>query len=54
MSQFEYITLNNNLKIPPIDFNSYCLDNPKENTLFALNKGFRLIDTASRYGRSNI
>jgi len=50
MSQFQYITLNNNLKIPPIGFGSYCLDNPKENVLKALNKGYRLIDTAARYG----
>jgi diketogulonate reductase-like aldo/keto reductase len=48
-SKFEYLTLNNNTKIPPFGFGTYKLENIPEKIKFALNNGYRLIDTAKIY-----
>lgn len=48
----EYITLNNNLKMPMLGYGTYQIDDLEEceqSVLTALNNGYRLIDTAASY-----
>ena len=49
MSKFEYLTLNNGTKIPPFGFGTYKLENIPNKIKFALENGYRLIDTAKIY-----
>ena len=49
MSKFEYLTLNNGTKITPFGFGTYKLENIPNKIKFALENGYRLIDTAKIY-----
>ena len=49
IGKFNYIDLSDGKKMPPIGFGTYKLADVEEHVTFALNNGYRLVDTAKLY-----